>query len=257
MTNEKELIECLKSRYTYDAAKGEIRNRKGQVVKGGLVRGYRHTKVCMGNSRCWIYLHHIAWALVYGRFPRQIDHLNGDKTDNRLENLREVNQSENDENRLFTWKRGKGKIPGVYRSRRGYRFHMSKKEYFHTDAHACFHDLSLMGRMYQETASDSPEGELQLALHLKGLSERERRMVCDQLFRYVSYLESVQRMPLLVRFHFFRCVLEVYDFLRKKKQLGRREGAFSEEVALTLVKEMKVIDEVALTSVKEMKGMKK
>ncbi len=60
-------------------------------------------------------------------------------------------------------------------------------------------------------------------------------------------------MPLLVRFHFFRCVLEVYDFLRKKKQLGRREGAFSEEVALTLVKEMKVIDEVALTSVKEMK----
>ena len=253
MTNEKELIECLKSRYTYDAAKGEIRNRKGQVVKGGLARGYRHTKVCMGNSRCWIYLHHIAWALVYGRFPRQIDHLNGDKTDNRLENLREVNQSENDENRLFTWKRGKGKIPGVYRSRRGYRFHMSKKEYFHTDAHACFHDLSLMGRMYQETASDSPEGELQLALHLKGLSERERRMVCDQLFRYVSYLESVQRMPLLVRFHFFRCVLEVYDFLRKKKQLGRREGAFSEEVALTLVKEMKVIDEVALTSVKEMK----
>ena len=255
MTNEKELIECLKSRYTYDAAKGEIRNRKGQVVKGGLVRGYRHTKVCMGNSRCWIYLHHIAWALVYGRFPRQIDHLNGDKTDNRLENLREVNQSENDENRLFTWKRGKGKIPGVYRSRRGYRFHMSKKEYFHTDAHACFHDLSLMGRMYQETASDSSEGELQLALHLKGLSERERRMVCDQLFRYVSYLESVQRMPLLVRFHFFRCVLEVYDFLRKKKQLGRREGAFSEEVALNLVKEMemKVIDEVALTSVKEMK----
>ena len=68
---------------------------------------------------------------------------------------------------------------------------------------------------------------------------RERRMVCDQLFRYVSYLESVQRMPLLARFHFFRCVLEVYDFLRKKKQLGRREGAFSEEVALTLVKEMK------------------
>jgi len=239
MTNEKELIEHLKSRYTYDAAKGEIRNRKGQVVKGGNCNGYKGLKVRMGNSRCRIYLHHIVWALVYGCFPRQIDHLNGDKTDNRLENLREVNQSENNQNRLFTWKRGKGKIPGVFRSHRGYQFRMGKKMYEYTDAHACFHDLSLMGRMYQETASDSSEGELQLAMHLKGLSERERRMVCDQLFRYVSYLESVQRMPLLVRFHFFRCVLEVYDFLRKKKQLGRREGAFSEEVALTLVKEMK------------------
>ena len=65
-------------------------------------------------------------------------------------------------------------------------------------------------------------------------------MVCDQLFRYVGYLESVQQMPLVVRLRFFRCVLAVYDFLRKQKQLGRREGTFSEEVALTLVKELKV-----------------
>ena len=62
--------------------------------------------------------------------------------------------------------------------------------------------------------------------------------MCDQLFRYVSYLESVQQMPLVVRQRFYRCVLAVYDFLRKQKQLGRRQGPFSDEVALTLVKEL-------------------
>ena len=77
-----------------------------------------------------------------------------------------------------------------------------------------------------------------MKIDLEGLSESERRQVCDQLFRYVSYLESVQRMPLLVRFRFFRCVLEVYDFLRKKKQLGRREGAFSEEVRCAIIKSL-------------------
>jgi hypothetical protein len=39
MKNEKEVIEHIKKRYTYDAATGEIRNRKGQVVKGATQKG--------------------------------------------------------------------------------------------------------------------------------------------------------------------------------------------------------------------------
>ena len=234
MKNEKEVIGYIKKRYTYDAATGEIRNRKWQVVKGSDRGGYRRMSFRIGKHRHAIDLHCMAWALVYGRFPRQIDHLNGIKTDNRLENLREVNQSENDQNRLMPWKMGKGKIPGVFRSRRGYRFEMRKNKYEYADAHACFHDLSLLGRMYRDDDAEPAP----LKIDLEGLSERERRMVCDQLFRYVSYLESVQQMPLVVRQRFYRCVLSVYDFLRKRKQLGRRQGTFSDEVALTLVKEL-------------------
>ena len=234
MKNEKEVIGYIKKRYTYDAATGEIRNRKWQVVKGSDRGGYRRMSFRIGKHRHAIDLHCMAWALVYGRFPRQIDHLNGIKTDNRLENLREVNQSQNDQNRLMPWKMGKGKIPGVFRSRRGYRFEMRKNKYEYADAHACFHDLSLLGRMYRDDDAEPAP----LKIDLEGLSERERRMVCDQLFRYVSYLESVQQMPLVVRQRFYRCVLSVYDFLRKRKQLGRRQGTFSDEVALTLVKEL-------------------
>ena len=234
MKKEKEVIEHIKKRYTYDAATGEIRNRKGQVVKGFNRKGYKGLNVVIRNRRNVLGLHHIAWALVYGRFPRQIDHLNGIKTDNRLANLREVTKRENDENRVWPWKMGKGKIPGVWRSRRGYRFQIGKKWFSYTDAHACFHDMSLLGRMYRDDDAEPAP----LKIDLEGLSARERRMVCDQLFRYVSYLESVQQMPLVVRQRFYRCVLSVYDFLRKQKQLGRREGTFSDEIALTLVKEL-------------------
>ena len=234
MKNEKEVIEHVKKCYTYDAATGEIRNRKGQVVKGWEREGYKLLNIRIGNRRNEISLHHIAWALVFGRFPRQIDHLNGIKTDNRLVNLREVSQSENDQNRLMPWKMGKGKIPGVFRSRRGYRFEMRKKQYEYADAHACFHDLSLLGRMYRDDDAEPAP----LKIDLEGLSESERRQVCDQLFRYVSYLESVQQMPLVLRLRYFRCVLSVYDFLRKRKQLGRRQGTFSDEVRCAIIKSL-------------------
>ena len=239
MKNEKEVIEHIKKCYTYDATTGEIRNRKGQVVKGATnsKKGYLYVSLYLDRQRKDVYLHRLVWALVYGRFPRQIDHLNGIKTDNRLANLREVTTSENDENRLLPWKMGKGKIPGVYRSHRGYRFRMGKNKYEYADAHACFHDLSLLGRMYRDD-DEITQKEPSLLCNFEGLSARERRMVCDQLFRYVSYLESVQQMPLVLRLRYFRCVLAVYDFLRKRKQLGRREGPFSDEVRYAIIKSL-------------------
>jgi hypothetical protein len=43
--------------------------------------------------------HRVAWALYYGRWPeRHLDHINGVRTDNRIENLREVERSENQRN---------------------------------------------------------------------------------------------------------------------------------------------------------------
>lgn len=46
-----------------------------------------------------LFAHRVIWAMHHGRWPDgQIDHINGDRSDNRIENLREVDAAENARN---------------------------------------------------------------------------------------------------------------------------------------------------------------
>jgi len=44
------------------------------------------------------YAHRLIYFIGYGKAPTEIDHINGDRSDNRLENLREVSRRENAKN---------------------------------------------------------------------------------------------------------------------------------------------------------------
>lgn len=56
--------------------------------------------------------HRLAWLYVYGELPKgQIDHLNGIRDDNRIENLRNVTSRENNQNRYY---HRNGKLVGCY-----------------------------------------------------------------------------------------------------------------------------------------------
>jgi hypothetical protein len=47
--------------------------------------------------------HRVAWALHYGEWPQgQIDHINQNRQDNRIVNLREVSNTENNRNKTVT-----------------------------------------------------------------------------------------------------------------------------------------------------------
>jgi hypothetical protein len=52
-----------------------------------------------GNYRRKVYLaHRIAWALVHGEWPEEIDHIDGDRSNNAIANLRAVDRQENAKN---------------------------------------------------------------------------------------------------------------------------------------------------------------
>lgn len=66
--------------------------------------------------------HRVAWAMHTGSWPKNhIDHINGDRTDNRAVNLRDVPRSINQRNmrRLPAYKK---RVPGVY-------FHKKNKKW--------------------------------------------------------------------------------------------------------------------------------
>jgi len=58
------------------------------------------------------YSHRLAWLYSHGEYPDQIDHVNGDGTDNRLENLRSVSHKTNHRN-MPKQKNNKSGLPGV------------------------------------------------------------------------------------------------------------------------------------------------
>lgn len=71
------------------------RLKKGDRAGSVKANGYWHTNID-GKSR---YNHRLAWLYVHGYTPENfIDHINRDRADNRIENLREISQSCNTRN---------------------------------------------------------------------------------------------------------------------------------------------------------------
>ena len=66
---------------------------------------------------------------------------------------------------------------------------------------------------------------------LKGLDDAEqRRTVLSELAKYNIFLESVQRLPWLLRLKYWQGSYVIFDYLRRNGQLGRTVGEFDENI---------------------------
>ena len=151
---QQELLLRMKKNYTYDAKSGRLTSsRYGRAIRGKKrdKRGYLCVKCSLGNRQVFIYLHHAVWAVCNGRFPEQpLDHINGNKKDNRIENLREVSDSENKMNMVYPWKpNARTGLPGVYKNSGGYRIKVASNRYYFCDRFLAFYHLTLLGRRYK------------------------------------------------------------------------------------------------------------
>ncbi|MCY1427444.1 HNH endonuclease [compost metagenome] len=110
--------ETLKENLHYDLDTGVFTwvKTRGSKAPAGSVAGTVHYS---GYRQIHIYgktyqAHRLAWLAFYGEFPSdQIDHINGIRDENRMENLRAVSNKENGKNQAAPRNNTSGMV-GVY-----------------------------------------------------------------------------------------------------------------------------------------------
>jgi len=125
VTKNRTVTEALHHRLHYDPETGVFTTAKtARSKKHGRIVGWRDE---LGYIRIWVnrklYLaHRLAWLWVHGKFPDgNLDHINGNPSDNRIANLRECNQSQNCANSIIQRKGSS--------TRKGVSFDKAKKSF--------------------------------------------------------------------------------------------------------------------------------
>jgi len=115
-------LEQVQELLAYNSATGAFiwRAQRGTAVPGRLAGsvekdGYRRIKIYRKHYQA----SHLAWLLTTGTWPQnQIDHINGERDDNRIANLREATSSQNHGNSRFM-RNSKALYKGITAARNG------------------------------------------------------------------------------------------------------------------------------------------
>ena len=100
--------EAVKAKYTYDPHTGEFAYRSSGRRYAGCKdsAGYIQLHVYEGGKQKRVSAGRFCWFYVTGELPKNtIDHIDGDRTNNKFSNLRDVTQRVNNFN-----KKGRGKV---------------------------------------------------------------------------------------------------------------------------------------------------
>lgn len=99
---------------TCDINSGKVYGVRGNEVIGRAAGGYIRIKMKHNKKIYQLMAHQFIFYKVYGKIVEEIDHINGDRTDNSIENLREATCQQNHFNRTTA---------------KGYSWHKNNKKY--------------------------------------------------------------------------------------------------------------------------------
>ena len=156
------LLAHLRENYVYEPEgriryKGRDKPRMGENRKptGRNKNPYLQMTFAVDGVRHWLLYQQAVWLVCKGRWPEgQLDHLNGNQMDNRIENLRECTGSENVLNKLHPWKpNAKTGVPGVSKDERkkaGYICTIKGKVMYFRNPYEAFWVAMVCGKKYKQ-----------------------------------------------------------------------------------------------------------
>lgn len=144
-----QVIDYLLAHYEY-RPEGKIYSKLAKRVVSGKAchNGYLYLKV----YKAQVLYSRAVWVLNHDAWPHGvIDHINGNKRDNRIENLRDVSFKENCNNKVAKWKPSKNTgLQGVYHHKIGdYSLRIKGKSFYNPSKYGLFHTGILLGKRYE------------------------------------------------------------------------------------------------------------
>jgi hypothetical protein len=92
------MIDQVTAHYLFEYKDGNLywknpvhKKNLGKIV--GYDNGYGYKKVSIKGKQC--YVHRIVYLMQHGTMPKTIDHIDGNSSNNAIENLRPANTSQN------------------------------------------------------------------------------------------------------------------------------------------------------------------
>jgi len=99
MNREDKIKLLIDNGFTCDPENGIVYGIKGNQIKSKTKGGYGVCAIKYNNKQIRVLSHIFMYYYVNNVVPDTIDHINGDKMDNRIVNLRNVSQQVNQHNR--------------------------------------------------------------------------------------------------------------------------------------------------------------